>query len=459
MEKFLARSVPLYLVLGIISFFLAFSFVGFAVNKSFKDGHLPPTWLVSLFDGFGSAPVELAKGVSQILSHRSLVDSLYDTAGFTVNDTVIDDTYGYLLLSRFGMEDDQALVDLVDLGTKQTLHTWSYNAEQLWSELDEYPNQAELQRDKNGQGMRMVHPVALADGGLIFQDSSPLIKVDACSALDWVNADYEFHHSAEQDADGNLWVPSRIFDSETRMVQFQGNGDYFRDEGIALVAPSGETLFQKNLIEIFEENDLGVYLYGMGLGHLGSRHNDPLHINDIEPVLEDGAFWRKGDVFMSFRHRSMIMQYRPSTNEVIWQQIGPWLHQHDVDIISPTQISIFNNNAVDPSDKRGTFNDVMIYDFATDAVTRPYRDAFEANAIQTFYEGRSQIMDDGRVFVEESNLGRALVLDEAGNVEWSYINKPSAEAEQVGVLGWSRLVPTALGDQIRQAVAAVECTP
>ena len=28
---------------------------------------------------------------------------------------------------------------------------------------------------------------------------------------------------------------------------------------------------------------------------------DPFHINDIQPVLQDGKYWMKGDVFLSLR--------------------------------------------------------------------------------------------------------------------------------------------------------------
>ena len=75
--------------------------------------------------------------------------------------------------------------------------------------------------------------------------------------------------------------------------------------------------------------------------------NDPIHLNDIQPVNFDGEFWKKGDVFLSLRHQSMVLLYRPSTNEIIWKGTGPFFHQHDVDILDNHRISIFNNNSKD----------------------------------------------------------------------------------------------------------------
>ena len=40
----------------------------------------------------------------------------------------------------------------------------------------------------------------------------------------------------------------------------------------------------------------------------------------------------------------MIILYRPTTNKVLWYQQGPWIYQHDVDILGNNEISIFSPN-------------------------------------------------------------------------------------------------------------------
>ena len=50
---------------------------------------------------------------------------------------------------------------------------------------------------------------------------------------------------------------------------------------------------------------------------LMSKDNDPIHLNDIEPALTDTQHWKQGDVFLSLRHQSSIIHYRPSINKVI----------------------------------------------------------------------------------------------------------------------------------------------
>ena len=66
-----------------------------------------------------------------------------------------------------------------------------------------------LDRDKNENLSLLQHPLLSSDGGLYFQDVSPLRKIDSCSNLIWQNDENLFHHSIEVDIDGNLWIGGR----------------------------------------------------------------------------------------------------------------------------------------------------------------------------------------------------------------------------------------------------------
>ena len=45
-------------------------------------------------------------------------------------------------------------------------------------------------------------------------------------------------------------------------------------------------------------------------------------------------------MFFKSRHLSAIIHYRPSSNKVINYITGPFAQQHDVDIISDTEITL-----------------------------------------------------------------------------------------------------------------------
>ena len=86
-----------------------------------------------------------------------------------------------------------------------------------------------------------------------------------------------------------------------------------------------------------------------GLTHVlvkSETPGDPIHVNDIEPVLHDGPYFKRGDLFISARNGSWIMHYRPATGKVIRMLEGPFYSQHDVDIESDSTLTVFNNNCL-----------------------------------------------------------------------------------------------------------------
>jgi len=179
---------------------------------------------------------------------------------------------------------------------------------------------------------------------------------------------------------------------------------------------------------------------------------------DIEPVFEDGPYWKAGDLLLSMRPTSMIMLYRPSTREVIWYKQGPWMAQHDVDIVNDHTISVFSNNAFD----RGLggyvdgVSEVLHYDFATDAVSSPFRQAMEEHDVFTLSEGLTDAVSEDVIMVEEENSGRILFVNQTGELLVEFVNR--AENGHTYRLGWSRYLSQADGDALADALAQSECS-
>ena len=189
----------------------------------------------------------------------------------------------------------------------------------------------------------------------------------------------------------------------------------------------------------------------------GGYLNDGLHLNDIQPALTDSPYWKAGDLFLSLRHKSMILLYRPSTGKIVWMKQGPWLAQHDVDILDDHRIAVFNNNAFDRG--KGWWvdgsNEVTVYDFATDSVSNPYHDTLLAENVTSLTEGLFDMTASGHAIIEEENRGRILILDRAGKMVAEFVNR--APDGQVYGLGWSRYIPRAQGDRALAAIAAAPC--
>ena len=93
------------------------------------------------------------------------------------------------------------------------------------------------------------------------------------------------------------------------------------DDAIVKLDKNGKILYEKSVSQIFIENGLEYLLFSSGDLRFV---NDPIHLNDIQPVNNDGNFWKRGDVFLSLRHQSMVILFRPSTNKIIWKGTGPF---------------------------------------------------------------------------------------------------------------------------------------
>ena len=353
---------------------------------------------------------------------------------------------GYLLLSRTAREEDRSIVEMVDLRDFSVRHVWRPDADGFLADL---PRQSQI-TDFSRWNTRMfepVHPLLMENGDLIIKDhQTPAIRLDACAKVVWRNADRHYHHSTEVDADGNLWLPSVIDPPSPE------NGPKFFEDGLAKLSPDGKLLSEVSLPHVMEENGLRAMIFTAG-GYL----DDGLHLNDIQPALTDSPYWKKGDLFLSLRHKSLILLYRPSTGKIIWMKQGPWLAQHDVDILDDHRIAVFNNNAF--SRGKGWWvdgsNEVTVYDFATDTVTNPYHQTLLGEKVTSLTEGLFDITTSGHVIIEEENRGRILILDSAGQLVADFVNR--APDGQVYGLGWSRYVTRAAGDAALEQINKKTC--
>ncbi|WP_075507318.1 arylsulfotransferase family protein [Prochlorococcus marinus] len=345
----------------------------------------------------------------------------------------------YLLLSKFDGDLQEGIVELIDLRNFKVLHTWNPDIDKFNKSIEKIDQFKYLDRDQNDSRQRIKHPKLTRDGGLLFE-SGPLRKIDACSNLIFQNKKAMFHHSIETDTEEFIWAPIYIYPQSLPIEQVGRDivvEEGYRDDGIVKLSSDGKILFEKSLTQIFIENNLEYLLFTK----MDSVFNhDPLHLNDIQPVNFDGKFWKKGDLFLSIRDQSMVALYRPSTNKIIWKGTGPFFNQHDVDILNDHSISVFNNNSKQFKDGAivDGHNEVIIYDFKTNQYSYYLNESLKKNDVRTIKQGRSQILPNGDLFVEETNFGRAIYFDADGLLRWTYLNR--AKNGNVYFLGWSRIL-------------------
>ena len=341
---------------------------------------------------------------------------------------------GYLLLSRHDGDREIGVVELVRLHPWEVLHTWVPDAEQLTAILGrQYPPD------------RPPKAWVTQDGSLLYTSryGDLTVMLDGCSAIRWTNTGLSFHHSIERDADGNYWVPYRL---RRNMIRGEPRTD---EDGLARISIKGEVLSVVSLADALIRAGHGHVLYSMY-----EESSDLMHMNEIQPVPQDGPWWRRGDLFVSLRSPSLVLLYRPSSDEIVWAQAGPWIHQHDVNVVSPHEISVFSNNA-HKSGRAGAYAEVHVHDFASGHTRSPWRNALRRHKVFTDTGGRGTVLDGGDVFVEETERGRLLRVAEDGTLRWTYINRGSDGRRYR--LGWSRYLDKETGAAVAGAVASLRC--
>lgn len=280
-------------------------------------------------------------------------------------------------------------------------------------------------------------PIILGDTSLIIHNdvSFNLFRLDANSEVLWHNSEHQFHHSINLDSSNNIWACTKNL-----LTLAPQNIEYWDDYLTQIDINNGQVIYHKSLTEILNENNLGYLIHGYG--NIDTRFgDDPLHLNDIEPVLNDGSYWKQGDLFISLRHRSIIFLYRPSTNRIIRIIQGPFFNQHDIDILSDSTISLFNNNASSlgkikesssgnlashslPNSTLNHSSEVLIYNMKDSSFTSLYPNQFAENKIFTETQGLHHLLDNGDLFVEEQNKGKVYIFNEQKILLNKYFNKP-----------------------------------
>lgn len=268
--------------------------------------------------------------------------------------------------------------------------------------------------------------IILPDSSLLLanDESKNLYRIDKDSKVMWHTTSRWFHHSLNLDAEGNLWVGTQEMGTVNHFRQTHVH-EVLNDYLTQIDVETGEVIWEKRVSQILMDNGYINFVYGFGNKVVNRYSKDPLHLNDIEPALKDGPYWKKGDLLISLRHRSLVFLYRPSTNKVLRLIYGPFLNQHDVDVVSDSTIAIFNNNVstvgrwyenmtygkevvVDSLDS----TEILIYNFRDSTFSKHLKEQFLREKIFSYTEGEQEILPNGDTYVESQNDGKMYIMNE-----------------------------------------------
>jgi hypothetical protein len=404
---------------------LLLMFTAWIVRYSMEGGSAVSPKIEKFIVGFAQFPATVFKWFKP----ESHVDRRYipDTQSKTGINYFTDTSKlasGYLLISTFQKNQDIAF-ELLDIRKNLFVKKWTVNPDTI------------ISRSKTDQldkkSMRLFHPLLLKDSSLIFQTGYSLIRINKASKIVWTSREM-FHHSIEYASDSTIWACDRIIGKKP--VIMVRRKDTLENDGIALVnSNTGKVISRKSILDILTQNG---YKY---LTAIGLFENDLFHLNEIRPALTTTKYWQKGDLLISLRHRSTVFLYRPATNKILWLKTGPWTNQHSCSFVDDEHIMVLGNDVMRADDYIKLLyghNNVYLYDFKTNTIDTPYIKMAAQLKLQTFTEGRCNILPNGDVFFDETNNGKLYIFDR-DHLKMSYCER--IDSKHIKMMNLVRFIP------------------
>lgn len=389
---------------------------------------------------FASFPRLVKESINQVFSKIKYYQLPIDNSFSKINKLKNEI---YLLNSYYKDSNSSIAINLINLKKEDTIHMWEYIDSNLLK-----------------AGFSINHPILSSDTSIIFKVEDGFIaKLDKHSNIIWKNNDLMFHHSIEKDNEGNIWVPSTILkgnDNNSKYIKnLNGKILSYRDDAITKInSQTGKILYRKSVSEILLENDLAGLIFGFW-------QKDPIHLNDIQPVLISNENWQTGDLFISCRNVHLVFQYRPETGKILWYKIGSWMNQHDIDIVDSTTLLIFNNNVnltnynlINKGGWKTLLKDenvsivgelknniIVHYNYLNDSINdQGFRQLITRENINTITGGRSELISPELIFIEETNEGKIYIGNNKETLyRTQFISKDSLFSYYPG---WSRIYTT-----------------
>ncbi len=444
--KFDSDKLVRYLQITLILFFWSWGLIWFSIRaekREDRENNIAEKAVVFA----GKVPGIVKKWIKTTSSKREHQEILLDPEleiaplGMLQNCHSLSNNL-YLLHYRYE-GNNNGRVYLQNIKTGETAKKWDIPLKEIFKDLQHLNRELLADYTKKKVSMDMTSrvannipaiqinsPIIGEDSSLIFNCGSlgPAYKLDKNSRLLW-RSEETVHHSIELDQDGNIWTCSVSWGHP------MAKKHSFREDAVLCLNANGKKVQFYSLSDILIENKLFNRLLAATPAFLQGYGQDPYHLNDVLPVKNNGKFWEVGDLFLSIRNKSAIVQYRPRDGSVVWYQQGPWLAQHDINIVNDSEISVFNNNTILlPNSISEEGSNIAYYNFA-DGRTRYLGQGLFASRS----EGRQTLTVDDSIFVEETNKGVYHLLDSKGAQQCRFYIPYYANSSHAMNPTWARL--------------------
>jgi hypothetical protein len=284
-----------------------------------------------------------------------------------------------------------------------------------------------------------------------------LVRLDKDSQLVWKYLG-QTHHDLDVGDDGRIYALTH----EIRHNEYQ---DFPQlavpriDDFVVVLSPEGEELHKVSIADALINSPYARLLTRVTWYTKG----DYLHTNGID-VLEaaDAAalplapIAEPGQVLLSLREIDTVALLDLEEERIVWAVRGPWLAQHDPDVLPDGSILMFDNLGnfldADGSDAQGKGgrSRVIAFDPATTQILWQYAGTAE-EPFESDVRASQERLANGNTLITEETGGRVIEVTPEGEIVWEFVNPVRAEGrgenggDMIPIVSWAqRLDPASL---------------
>ena len=269
-----------------------------------------------------------------------------------------------------------------------------------------------------------------------------LVKLDRNSEVLWSYLAHT-HHDLDIGPDGRIYVLTHELVDQP-LEGFDNLAPPRLDDFLVVLSPDGEELQKISLLHAVAASDYPHLLHTVSAYAVA----DPLHANGVDLITARDAarfpFGQPGQILLSFRELGAIGVLDPDTQELVWATRGPWIGQHDPDILPSGNVLLFDNYG--HFEKAEGRSRVIEFDPATMEIVWQYVGSAAA-PLDSAIRASQQRLANGNTLITESSGGRILEVARQGEIVWQFVN-PVRGGEQDGkipIICWAeRIDPAAL---------------
>jgi len=318
----------------------------------------------------------------------------------------------------------------------------------------EYPQPDEFVHFRNARAMPNGDLLALYEGTGDTPYGYGLVKIDQASNIIWKYTG-RAHHQFDIAPDGRIFVLTHSIADEIMPVY--ANLETPRiDDYLVTLSPDGKVLHEVNLLQSFADSYFRQLVYTVS----AFSRADPLHTNTVEYIdavkAKNFPFGEEGQVVLSFRETHAIGVVDPVSGDLPWVARGPWIGQHDPDVLPNGNILMFDNfgNFGRPEGR----SRVIEFNPATTEIVWQYAGTAE-DPLLSAIRSDQQRLANGNTLITESSGGRIIEVTPDGAVVWEFVNpeRGGDKESKMPIIAWSmRLDASAVNLAVLKGENAVD---